>query len=79
MRLVSIKTFIATVYGDDEKPPTPTTIRRRCPDIPGAVRDGHRWMIDLDCYFEVMERRVWGFPEDNQELGFIKSLAKKLK
>jgi hypothetical protein len=79
MRPVSINTFITLVYCDDETPPSVSTIRRRCPEIPGAFRDGRRWRIDLDYYFEAMNSRIRGWPEDNQELSFLKSLAGQLR
>lgn len=79
MRPVSIQTFIEKVYREDEHPPSPATIRRRCPEIPGAFRDGRRWRIDLDTYFETMERRVRGLPDDRQELGFLQNLAEQLQ
>ena len=47
MRPVSIQTFINVVYCEDDQPPSLATIRRRCPEIPGAFRDGRRWRIDL--------------------------------
>ncbi|MCS5564199.1 hypothetical protein [Marinobacter sp.] len=79
MRPVSIQTFIEVVYCDDNEPPSLATIRRRCPDIPGAFRDGRRWRIDLDTYFETMDRRVRGMPESPQELGLIQDLAEQLQ
>lgn len=45
MRPISITTFIAVVYCADETPPSIATVRRRCPEIPGAFRDGRRWAI----------------------------------
>lgn len=79
MRPVSIGTFIRTVYCDDDTPPSVATVRRRCPEIPGSFRDGRRWRIDLDLYFDTMDRRIRGLPESNQELGFLKSLATQLQ
>lgn len=79
MRPVSIQTFIEVVYCDDNEPPSLATIRRRCPEIPGAFRDGRRWRIDLDTYFETMERRIRGMPESRQELGLIQDLAEQLQ
>ncbi len=79
MRPVSIQTFIEVVYCEDNQPPSLATIRRRCPEIPGAFRDGRRWRIDLDTYFETMERRIRGLPENRQELGFLQSLADQLQ
>jgi len=79
MRPVSITTFIAVVYCADETPPSIATVRRRCPEIPGAFRDGRRWRIDLDYYFEIMNGRIRGMPEDDQELSFLKTLARQLK
>ncbi|MCK0165386.1 hypothetical protein [Marinobacter sp. S6332] len=79
MRLVSIATFIAIVYSDDETPPSVSTVRQWCPKIPGAFRDGRRWRIDLDYYFEIMNGRIRGMPEDDQELSFLKTLARQLK
>jgi len=71
MRPVSLQTFIDVVYCDDNSRLRWCPIRNRCPDIPGAFRDGRRWRIDLDTYFETMERRLKGLPESNQELGFL--------
>jgi hypothetical protein len=79
MRPVSLQTFIDVVYCDDKQPPSLVSIRNRCPDIPGAFRDGRRWRIDLDTYFETMERRLKGLPESNQELGFLQNLAQQLQ
>lgn len=79
MRPVSIQTFIEVVYCDDNQPPSLATIRRRCPEIPGAFRDGRRWRIDLDTYFETMERRVRGMPDSAQELGLLQDLAEQLQ
>jgi len=79
VRPVSIQTFIEVVYCEDNQPPSLATIRRRCPEIPGAFRDGRRWRIDLDTYFETMERRIRGLPENRQELGFLQSLADQLQ
>lgn len=79
MRLVSIETFIRVVYQEDDNPPSVATVRRRCTNIPGAFKDGRRWRIDLDVFFETMERRVRGLPESNQELGFLQSLANQLQ
>jgi hypothetical protein len=79
VRPVSIQTFIEVVYCDDNDPPSLATIRRRCPEIPGAFRDGRRWRIDLDTYFETMERRIRGMPESPQELGLIQDLAEQLQ
>lgn len=79
MRPVSIQTFIEVVYCEDNQPPSLATIRRRCPDIPGAFRDGRRWRIDLDTYLETMERRIKGMPESPQELGLIQDLAEQLQ
>ena len=79
MRPVSIQTFINVVYCEDDQPPSLATIRRRCPEIPGAFRDGRRWRIDLDTYFETMERRIRGMPESPQELGLIQNLAEQLQ
>lgn len=79
MRPVSIQTFIEVVYCDDNEPPSLATIRRRCPEIPGAFRDGRRWRIDLDTYFATMERRIRGMPESPQELGLIQDLAEQLQ
>lgn len=79
MRPVSIETFIRTVYQYDDNPPSVATVRRRCPEIPGAFKDGRRWRIDLDVYFETMERRVRGLPDNAQELGFLQSLANQLQ
>jgi hypothetical protein len=67
------------VYCEDNQPPSLATIRRRCPDIPGAFRDGRRWRIDLDTYFETMERRIRGLPENPQELGLLQDLAEQLQ
>jgi hypothetical protein len=79
VRPVSIQTFIEVVYCDDNEPPSLATIRRRCPEIPGAFRDGRRWRIDLDTYFDTMERRIRGMPESPQELGLIQDLAEQLQ
>jgi len=79
VRPVSIQTFINVVYCEDDQPPSLATIRRRCPEIPGAFRDGRRWRIDLDTYFETMERRIRGMPESPQELGLIQNLAEQLQ
>jgi hypothetical protein len=79
VRPVSIQTFIEVVYCEDNQPPSLATIRRRCPDIPGAFRDGRRWRIDLDTYLETMERRIKGMPESPQELGLIQDLAEQLQ
>ena len=79
MRPVSIQTFIEVIYCDDNEPPSLATIRRRCPEIPGAFRDGRRWRIDLDTYLETMERRIKGMPESPQELGLIQDLAEQLQ
>lgn len=79
MRPVSIQTFIEVVYCEDNQPPSLATVRRRCPEIPGAFRDGRRWRIDLDTYFETMERRIRGMPESPQELGLIQDLAEQLQ
>ncbi|OEY67432.1 hypothetical protein [Marinobacter sp. X15-166B] len=78
MRPVSLQTFIDIVYVDDKEPPSLATIRRRCPEIPGAFKDGRRWRIDLDVYYETMNRRVRGLPECRQELGFLQNLAEQL-
>lgn len=79
MTPVSIETFIRVVYAQDDHPPSLATIRRRCPDLPGAFRDGRRWRIDLDRYYEVMERRIKGYPEDDRELAFLQNLAASLQ
>jgi hypothetical protein len=79
VRPVSIQTFIEVIYCDDNEPPSLATIRRRCPEIPGAFRDGRRWRIDLDTYLETMERRIKGMPESPQELGLIQDLAEQLQ
>lgn len=79
MRPVSIQTFIQVVYCDDNEPPSPVTIRRRCPEIPGAFRDGRRWRIDLDTYFETMERRIRGLPESATEMALLQDLSDQLQ
>lgn len=79
MRPVSIATFIRVVYKEDDTPPSVPTVRRRCPEIPGAFKDGRRWRIDLDTYFETMERRIRGLPDDHRELGFLQHLADQLQ
>ena len=79
MRPVSIQTFIQVVYCDDGEPPSPATIRRRCPEIPGAFRDGRRWRIDLDTYFETMERRIRGLPESATEMALLQYLSDQLQ
>jgi len=63
MRPVSLETFIRVVYAEDDHPPSLATVRRRCPEIPGAFRDGRRWRIDLDTYYLTMERCLQGLPE----------------
>jgi len=78
VRPVSIRTFIRVVYQDDDEPPSEATVRRRCPDLPGAFRDGRRWRIDLDTYYETMNRRLRGFGESVQEEAFASDLAEKL-
>jgi hypothetical protein len=80
MRLVSIPTFIEIVYGEDDFPPSISTIRRRCPKIPGAFRDGRRWRIDLDVFFAAMRNRAMlGITEeDDEELAFVMAIAKKV-
>lgn len=75
MRPVSIPDFIAIIYTDDSHPPTPATIRRRCPqkdsqgrpEIPGAYKDGKAWKIDLDIYLPEMERRIRGVENDEDD------------
>lgn len=79
MRPVSLRTFIRIVYRDDDEPPSEATVRRRCPELPGAFRDGRRWRIDLDTYFETMERRVRGLPESAQEQSLVDDLADRLQ
>lgn len=79
MRPVSIRTFIEIVYCCDEDPPSESTIRRRIHEIPGSFRDGRRWRIDLDLYFEVMGQRIRGLPENMYEASFLQSLANQLR
>jgi hypothetical protein len=89
MRLVSISRFINEVFGDDDQPPAPSTIRRHCtqfdgsgsPQIPGACKVGKMWKIDMDTYITEMERRMATrtntCPEDHE---FLKQFsARKLK
>ncbi|XOB90765.1 hypothetical protein ACMC9M_10410 [Pseudomonadota bacterium 24LQ007] len=80
MVLVSIPTFISIVYCMDDHPPSVSTIRRRCPTIPGAFRDGRRWRIDLDEFFAGMRTRsVAGITEDDdEEMAFLMAIAKKV-
>jgi hypothetical protein len=80
MRLVSIETFISIVYGEDDHPPSVSTLRRRCPTIPGAFRDGKRWRIDIDIFFSVMRSRAWGGTteaEDDEDLAVVMKIVKQ--
>ena len=78
MQLVSIETFISIVYGEDDHPPSVSTIRRRCPTIPGAFRDGRRWRIDLDVYFEAMRNRIVGGGTCERKVAFAMEVARRL-
>ena len=79
MRLVSIETFISIVYGEDDHPPSVSSIRRRCPKIPGAFRDGKRWRIDLDVYFAAMRNRARGGWACDQEVAFVTAIDNKIR
>ena len=90
MRAVSIQDFIDEVFEHDSSPPAVSTIRRHCdekdefgqPVIPGAFKLGKIWKIDLDCYYRVMERRLFesgdGVSASPEEEAFAANLAKVL-
>lgn len=87
MKLVSIETFISSIFEQDKKPPAASTIRRHCsqfnddgsPKIPGACKIGKMWKIDINAYVTEMEERMTTRTDINlEDREFLKKFSTRI-